>query len=567
MGRIADAALELLADGPADHRALGSALSERGVTRARDPAGAVRRALRDDARTVELVDGRVASLAQALDGVTLTATVGAAAIDEGSLPLDPDLAPLALAAVGPRVPLPDGARPGWAVAVRFDGGTGVVAVRPQRRLVRRPADEAALMTAVRRRFGTAAGPEPLVSLAAAVVDVTAASPSALRVPGMPLSDVLGRAGYEVHLGWIGHVGTRWDAVVEAHAEALEDRASGLLGDGRVEPSAAVQADLVRLLERAGSARASSARRRLARTLGRADRPGAGIRLLRAAFDECDPEDRYAAAVLAHRMGEAVTARRWVEEGLARADGSSEAAAALADLGSDLDEQAAYARLSAALEGTDGDPVVLARAIAGPRRSYLVEAMVEATVGELDEHEAIDAVAALATSAGEVGRDAALACAAVLRGPVAAVAWETLGVGAVARRPAVAGLVEAHPSAAWVTSLDDAPGQQQLIIAVAKEEGRVAPLVALIDAAELNGAARDAFFIPDMVPVRLEREVLGPMEEIGLRPRPLVVHTAVEQLSAALGAARMLGWRLPSLDGQPVLERARRWVLDRTQRDG
>ena len=96
---------------------------------------------------------------------------------------------------------------------------------------------------------------------------------------------------------------------------------------------------------------------------------------------------------------------------------------------------------------------------------------------------------------------------------------------------------------------------------------MAPLVALIDAAELNGAARDAFFIPDMVPVRLEREVLGPMEEIGLRPRPLVVHTAVEQLSAALGAARMLGWRLPSLDGQPVLERARRWVLDRTQRDG
>ncbi len=563
MGRIADAALELLAGGPAHHRELGSLLLRRGVTRARDPAGAVRRALRHDPRTVVLADGRVASLAQALDGVTLTARLDAAAIDEGSLPLDPDLAPLALTKVGPRVALPEGARPGWAVAVRFDGGAGVVATRSQKRLGRRPADEAALMSVVRRRFGETSAREPLVSLAAVVVEVTASNPSALRAPGMPLSEVLSRAGYEVHLGWIGRAGTRWDAVVEAHAQALEDRASHLLGEGRFGPSAEVQAELLRLLGRVAPDRVSAARRRLARTLARDDRAGEAVRLLREAFPEGDPDDRYAAAALAYRMGDAVAARRWVEEGLARAeDATSEVVQALADLGSDLDEQATFTRLRSALEGADDDPLALARAIVRPRRSYLVEAMVEVTVGQMEVDDAVGAVTAMATSAGDVGREAGLACGAVLGGQVASAAREALGAGAAARLPAVAGLVEAHPASAWITSLDDAPDQQQLIIAVAKEEGRVAPLVALIDVEELNGAARDAFFLPDMAPVRLEREVLQPMEEIGLRPQPLAVAAAVAQLAAALRGAGMLGWRLPSLEGQPVLERARRWVLER-----
>jgi hypothetical protein len=69
MGRIADAALVILARGPADLEDLAAELHATGVTRARNPVAAVRRALRDDIRVIDLPDGRVAGIAQALAGV------------------------------------------------------------------------------------------------------------------------------------------------------------------------------------------------------------------------------------------------------------------------------------------------------------------------------------------------------------------------------------------------------------------------------------------------------------------------------------------------------------------
>ena len=112
MGRIADSALALLADGPLDADRLGEALAATGATRSRDPAGAVRRAIRDDPRVIQIADGRFASIAQALTGVCLTTVVSDDEAAAGELDVDPDLAPLALVDAGPTVPLPAGASAG-----------------------------------------------------------------------------------------------------------------------------------------------------------------------------------------------------------------------------------------------------------------------------------------------------------------------------------------------------------------------------------------------------------------------------------------------------------------------
>ncbi len=84
MGRIADSAADLLAAGPLRAEDLGTALAGAGVTRSRDPAAAVRRALRGDPRFVLLPDGRLAVTAQALDERVdaLDAEVAALLVDE-----------------------------------------------------------------------------------------------------------------------------------------------------------------------------------------------------------------------------------------------------------------------------------------------------------------------------------------------------------------------------------------------------------------------------------------------------------------------------------------------------
>jgi len=83
-----------------------------GVTRARDPAAAVRRALRDDPRVIELADGRLARVDQALTGVALTTRVTRDAWELGALDVDGDLAPLTLLGLD-RVALPPGIPRSW----------------------------------------------------------------------------------------------------------------------------------------------------------------------------------------------------------------------------------------------------------------------------------------------------------------------------------------------------------------------------------------------------------------------------------------------------------------------
>ncbi|HMM48444.1 MAG TPA: hypothetical protein PKE32_02360 [Miltoncostaeaceae bacterium] len=60
MGRIADAALAALTRTPMAIEQLAADLRAQGARRARNPVSAVRRALRDDLRVIELEDGRLA---------------------------------------------------------------------------------------------------------------------------------------------------------------------------------------------------------------------------------------------------------------------------------------------------------------------------------------------------------------------------------------------------------------------------------------------------------------------------------------------------------------------------
>jgi hypothetical protein len=321
---------------------------------------------------------------------------------------------------------------------------------------------------------------------------------------------------------------------------------------------------VSLLRRHLPERVPAARRRLARVLARAGRTQDGLAVLTGAFGFDDPEDRYEACLLAIRLGDAVGARRWAEEGLARADGpgTAEVAACLDDLAGDLDAQAAYRDAQEWLPEISGRVGVaerLASQLLAPHRSYLVGSLVEQAFRDLDEERAQVIVAELG-QLGDAGRDACLACAAVLDGPVAQAARRAAGAAHDATRPWVQGLVTAAPVDAWVTSPGTDAGQQHLIIAVAKEEGRWAPLIVVIDYSELEGAARDAFFLNDLAEPRFRRELLRPITELGLPLRQIPVDEAVTLLTDALAQTRARGWVLRALEYQPVLARIGRLVV-------
>lgn len=572
MGRIADSALVLLADGPLDADRLGEALAATGATRSRDPAGAVRRAIRDDPRVIQIADGRFASIAQALSGVCLTTVVTADEVAAGELDVDPHLAVLSLLDVGPTLPLPSGAVAGDPVVVTIEDAVARrIAAARAAAPDPRPADEAAIVAAVAERLGRW-DPEhpdlapPITHLATVTAGLAAASPDLLRAPGRPLGTVLEEAGYETHLGWIGQAGSQWSSLTEEEVDALECDVIDLLAAERTAEAALAQGRLLTVLRRHVPERAPAARRRLARILGRAGRLDQALAHLRAAFPQGDPEDWYEASLIAYRLGDERSARRWVEEGLAHADGPerAEVAACLTDIGDDLDAQDAFLRARSLLD--DGEalfdedgPEVIARTIVGLRRSYLIEALIEEILGALPANEVGGLLGALA-DAGEVGREACRAFAAILSpGPDRATAQAI--VGAVPPRiPAVAGLSDARPAAAWATSPLDAPDQQQVVITVAKERGRVSPLVVLIDLDQLGGGVKDAFFLPDVIEPRLRRELFAPMEEMGLPSAPVDLHEAIALVQVALGRTAAAGWRIPSLQHQPVLDRIERWLL-------
>ncbi len=570
MGRIADRVVALLGEGPLDPQRIGDQLRRAGATRARDPAAAVRRAVRDDPRVLRLPDGRLAALGPALRGLALTTVVDDAALAAGAAEVDPDLSPLALLGVEPALRLPVRARAGDTVLVRVED--------PQRRRVAvevvppprpRPDDERALVDAVLARLAPRGARDPLAGppvthVGTVAAEVAAARPDAFREPGRPLSRALADAGLEVHLGWVGWPGTAWAALTEEEADALAADVADLLRSERTAAAAATQARLVGLLSRHLPDRVPAARRHLARVLARGGRAHEALGVLRPALAGGDAEDWYEAALIAQRSGDDVRARQWAESGLARARPGGDAAACLADLAGDLDAQAAFlrARPAIAAVGTDGGEDAVrrvARAVVAPSRSYLVEGLAE-DLAEAVPAEALPGLLDALAAAGSDGRDALLALSVVLPPPQAAAARDAAGRGARPRRPAVEGLLAAGPSAAWSTSPLDAPDQQQLVVTIAKEDGRVSSLVALIDLDDLGGAVKDAFFLPDMAVPRLRRELLAPMEQTGLAPVPVDLGEAVALLGVALARSDRIRWRLPSQRHQPVRERMDRWLL-------
>lgn len=572
MGRIADSALALLADGPLEAERLGAALAASGATRSRDPVAAVRRALRDDPRILQIADGRFASVVHALSGVALATAVGADQVAAGELDVEPDLSVLAVLDIGPSIPLPAGIAAGETVVVTIeDPVTRRVSVGRGPAPEARPEDEAAILSAVTERLGRAGSgrPElapPITHLGTVVAGVAAASPGALRAAGRPLGVVLAEAGVETHLGWVGPAGTEWSSLTEEEVDALECDVADLLAAERTAEAALAQGRLLTVLRRHVPERVPAARRHLARILARSGRFEQALAQLRAAFPQNDPEDWYEASLIAYRHGDEASARRWVESGLARADGPerAEVAECLADIGDDLDAQAAFLRARRLLDDAEAlfdedGPERIAGAITGLRRSYLIEAMVEEILSALPADEVGALLGALA-DAGDVGREACRAFAAILPPGRDRAAAEGVAQAAPPRIPAVAGLSNARPAAAWATSPLDAPDQQQVVITVAKEKGRVSPLVVLIDLDQLGGGVKDAFFLPDMIEPRLRRELFAPMEDMGLPSSPVDLHEAIALVQYALTRTAAVGWRIPSLQHQPVLDRIERWLL-------
>lgn len=567
MSRIAQAALSILAAGPVAVADIGRLLARQGVTRARDPGAAVRRALRDDPRVVSLHDGRLARVDQGLRDVVLTTRVTRAARDRGALDLDGDLAPLALLGVGAAV-LPDRVAAGDLVAVRVEDvdPPRLTIATVTRGVKARPADEADVLEAigarlVRTEAGLAAA-APIARLAPLFLSVVAADPASYRTPGRPLGEALREAGWELHLGWVGGRGAAWDEVTEDEVRALEADVADLLAGEQASKAADVQHRVVALVRRHLPHEVPHARRRLARVLARAGRHDQALEVLTGAFRFRDPEDHYEAALLAVRAGDLVSSRRWVNEGLALVrDGDDEVALCLDDLASDLDAQAAFhaARETLATAGDTGPGAERhARAITAPRRSYLVEALVEEVFANLDFTQAARLIDGL-SRAGDAGPDACRACAAVLDGPLAAMAAERAGDD-LSARPWISALAEARPVAAWTTRREHAPDQQQVLVAVAKEEARIAGLVVLIDHGDMGGAVKDAFFLPDLAEPRLQREVFAPMADMGVPSEPAGLRGAVDVVTEGLVLTDALGWTLPSQSRQPVRARIERWIM-------
>ena len=65
---------------------------------------------------------------------------------------------------------------------------------------------------------------------------------------------------------------------------------------------------------------------------------------------------------------------------------------------------------------------------------------------------------------------------------------------------------------------------------------------------------------------MRRELFAPMEQVGLPSSPVDLHEAIALVGAALDRTAQVGWRIPSLRHQPVLDRIERWLM-RPQRGG
>ena len=254
-------------------------------------------------------------------------------------------------------------------------------------------------------------------------------------------------------------------------------------------------------------------------------------------------------------GDEAGARRAVEEGLARAWQPCAAVTreCLDDLASQLDGEAALHRFAGRTPGPRGwlaRPDDLARDVLALRRSHLVEAVIEEVALVLPTPVLLRLVGALGRDGTSAARDLLAACSAVLPHPAAQAARQQWG-GCRPASPAVNALVHPRLAGAWRGPGGD---QQQVIVAIARECGRVAPMVALVDNSGTGPLLRDAFFLPDMVPGRLEREVMGPLAHAGMAVSPMATGAALDLALRALAGARTAGRAIPSEAHQAVIAR-------------
>lgn len=275
----------------------------------------------------------------------------------------------------------------------------------------------------------------------------------------------------------------------------------------------------------------------------------------------DPAQRYREALMCLDAGDEVTARRAVEEGLAHAwaPAAAPVRTCLDDLGAQLDGEAALRRFAARTPGPRGwlaRPDDLARQVLALGRAHLVEAVVEEFALVLPPPVLVRLVGRLAGAGTADAHDLLAAVAAVVPGAPGSAARDAWH-GERPESPPARALVSPRLAAAWACGPDGAAAQDQIIIAVARDGGRVAPLVALVEHHDLGALLRDAFFLPDMVPGRLEREVLHPLAGAGMPAMPMDVADALDLACAALSGSQAVGHRIPSEAHQSVIGRIRR----------
>ncbi len=278
-------------------------------------------------------------------------------------------------------------------------------------------------------------------------------------------------------------------------------------------------------------------------------------------DHTDPitaGEGYCRALSCLDAGDDVAARRAVEEGLARSWPPQAAATrdCLDDLGSQLDGEAALQRFAGRTPGPRGwlaRPDDFARSVLGLGRAHLVELVIEEVALMLPPPVLLRLITALDRAGTPAARDLLAACGAVLPGEPGRAARTAAGIltpqSAAARalaRPALAG--------AWWGRTGMGHDQQQVIVALARDGGRVAPLVALVDQPGPDAVLRDAFFLPDMVPGRLQREVLSPLGAAGIPVAPADASAALGAACAALSGALARGRQIPSEAHQSVIAR-------------
>lgn len=280
---------------------------------------------------------------------------------------------------------------------------------------------------------------------------------------------------------------------------------------------------------------------------------------------------YCRALACLDAGDDISARRAVEEGLAHAWPPQAATTreCLDDLGAQLDGEAALQRFAARTPGPRGwlaRPDEFARSVLALGRAHLVEVVIEEVALLLPPPVMLRLIAALDRAGTPQARDLLAACGAVLTGDAGRAARDAAGLLAP-RSDAARALAQPALAGAWSGTAGVDIAQQQVIVAVARDRGRVAPLVALVDRTEAAPVLRDAFFLPDMVPGRLQHEVLSPLGAAGMPVAPADAATALAAACDALSGALAEGRQIPSEAHQSVIARMLRLQAALRRADG